>query len=44
MPWLFIGLAIIGIIMFVSANYSQIKVAGGKGCSSCPSKNIPDEV
>jgi len=38
MPWLFIGLAVLGIIMFVSANYSQIKVAG-KGCSSCPGKN-----
>lgn len=40
MDWLWIGLGALAIIMFIATNYTKIKVSEGKGCSSCPGKNI----
>lgn len=44
MDWLWIGLGALAIIMFIATNYAKIKVSDGKGCSSCPGKNIQPEL
>jgi hypothetical protein len=44
MDWLWIGLGALAIVLFIASNYAKIKVSDGKGCSSCPGKNIQSDL
>ena len=44
MPWIWIFVLLVPVVIYVAMNYSRIKVAK-KGCSSCPyKKGSPDGI